>query len=159
MWSAVKTLELIITISLGYKYVRKDFVFLAVSEDHRDHSSGSLGKDIPPGKMVGCEQLPLTLSETVHAKWWYKQPKESWGRVAHTHRGFSRVKIRWVIVSTRWEIFPSSINRRPGIQNMLTYVFCWGNNWKYFLIEKETSVFKIYHVFRRLNFLCMEEEV
>lgn len=56
------------TISLGYMYVRKDFEFLPVSEDHRDHSSGSLGKDIPLGKMVGCEQLPLTLSVTVHAK-------------------------------------------------------------------------------------------
>lgn len=56
------------TISLGYMHVRKDFVFLAVSEDPRDHSSSSLGKDIPLGKMVGCEQFPLTLSETVHAK-------------------------------------------------------------------------------------------
>lgn len=56
------------TISLGYMYVRKDFVFLAVSEDRRDHSSSSLGKDIPLGKMVGYEQFPLKLSETVHAK-------------------------------------------------------------------------------------------
>lgn len=49
-------------------YVRKDFVFLAVSEDPRDHSSSSLGEAIPLGKMVGCEQFPLTLSETVHVK-------------------------------------------------------------------------------------------
>lgn len=56
------------TISLRYMRVRKDLVFLAVSEDHRDHSSGSLGKDIPLGIMVGCEQFLLTLSETAHAK-------------------------------------------------------------------------------------------
>lgn len=37
-------------ISLGCVYVRKDFAFLAVSKDHRDHSSASLGKDIPLGK-------------------------------------------------------------------------------------------------------------
>lgn len=31
-------------------YVRKDFAFLAASEGRRDHSSASLGKDIPLGK-------------------------------------------------------------------------------------------------------------
>lgn len=36
--------------SLGYMYVRKDFAFLAASEGRRDHSSASLGKDIPLGK-------------------------------------------------------------------------------------------------------------